>query len=111
MGLCSDCTRLVHGAARRSIRDIQACQLERQPEVVAAAGVELGGMVGKGEPVSSEKSVEATPRGVELCLGLFEPLLRCEHVRETPPNLRIVARERWQKQRLRVRDSILARVD
>ena len=59
-----------------TIRDIRASELERPPTVVAAAGVELRGMVREGELMSPKKLIEAKPCGVELCLGLFEPLLR-----------------------------------
>jgi hypothetical protein len=54
-------------------------------------------MVREGEQVSPKKLIEAKPCGVELCLGLFEPLLRDQHVGKTPPDLRIAARKRWQE--------------
>jgi hypothetical protein len=54
-------------------------------------------MVGEGEKVSAKKLLVANPCGFELCLGLFEPRLRDEHIGETPPDLRIAARQRWQE--------------
>ena len=60
----------------RTIRDIRLRQLERPPVVVAAASVELCGVVCEGEQVSSKKLLEANPRGVKLPLALFEPSLR-----------------------------------
>ena len=83
--------------ACRTIRDIRAREFERPPAVVAAAGVELRGMVREGEQVSLKKLLEAKPCGVELCLGLFEPPLRDQHVGKTPPDLRIAARKRRQE--------------
>ena len=88
---------LLERAARRTIRDIHARELERPPAVVAAAGVELRGMVREGEQVSPKKLIEAKPCGVELSLGLFEPFLRDQHVGKAPSDLRIAARKRRQR--------------
>src|SRR5882672_3714489 len=99
---CADCTRLLHRGARRTISDIRARELERAPTVVAAAGVELRGMVREGEQVLPEKLLEAKPCGVEVGLRLFEPLLRDQHVGKAPADLRIAARDHRQEQRLRV---------
>jgi hypothetical protein len=85
---------LLDRTACRAICDIRAREFERPPAVVAAASVELRGMIRKGERVSPEKLIEANTCGVELYLGLFEPLLREQHVGQTPPNFRIAARQR-----------------
>ena len=77
--------RLLDRTACRTIRDIRAREFERPPAVVAAAGVELRGMVREGEQVFPRSSSKPRPCGVELCLGLFEPLLRDQHVGKTPP--------------------------
>jgi hypothetical protein len=81
-------------AVGRTIRDIRARKFERPPAVVAAAGVELRGMVGEGEQVFLEKRLEAQSRGVELRLGLFSPFLRVSTIGKAPPHLWIAARER-----------------
>ena len=70
-----DRMRLLDRTACRTIRDIRAREFERPPAVVAAAGVELRGMVREGEQVSPKKLFEAETCGVELCLGLFESSL------------------------------------
>jgi hypothetical protein len=70
IGIRRDRTRLLDRTACRTIRDIRAREFERPPAVVAAAGVELRGMVCEGEQVSPKKLIEAKPCGVELCLGL-----------------------------------------
>src|ERR1041384_5952169 len=92
-----DGMHLLHGPLGRAVRHVGAGELERPPSVVTAAGVELRGMVGKGEQMSAKKLIEATPRGVELCLGLVELPLRHQHVGQTPPDLRIGAREGWHE--------------
>ena len=89
--------RLLECTTRRAIRDIRAREFERPPAVIAAASVELRGMVREGEQVSLKKLIEAKACGLELCLGLFEPALRDQHVGKTPPNLWIVARKHWQQ--------------
>jgi hypothetical protein len=86
--------RLLDRPACRSIRDIRAGELERPPVLVAAADVELRSMIRKGERVSLKKLFEAKPRGVELRLGLFEPLLRDQHIGKAPPDFWITARRR-----------------
>jgi hypothetical protein len=86
-----DCT------ARPTIRGIRAGKCERAPAVVAAASVELRGMVGECERVSSKKSLELEPRGVKLRFGLLEPSLRDHDAGQTPPHLRIAARKRRPK--------------
>src|SRR5262245_44501134 len=63
---------LLERAACGTIRDVRAGELEGPPAVVAAAGVELGGMVGEGEQVSPKKLIELQAGGVELRLGLFD---------------------------------------
>ena len=65
-----DRPRLLDRTACRTIRDIRAREFERPPAVVAAAGVELRGMIREGEPVSRKKLIEANTCGVELCLSL-----------------------------------------
>src|SRR5262245_50719136 len=102
--------RLLERTACRTIRDIRARELERAPQVVAAAGVELRGMIREGELVSVQKLFEAEACSVELCLRLFEPFLRDQHVCKAPPDLRIAARNRRQEQRLRVAALALAQV-
>jgi hypothetical protein len=89
-------------SARGMIRDIRARECEGSPTVVAAAGVELRGVVREGEEVFPEELFEPTPCCIELRLGLVGPLLRGEHVGKTPPNLRVAARNRRSEQRLRV---------
>ena len=79
-----DRMRLLDGTARRTIRDIRARELERPPAIVAAAGVELRGMVREGEQMSPKKLIEAGPCGIELSLGLFEPALRSQHIGKAP---------------------------
>ena len=87
--------RLLDRTACRTICDIRV--RERPAAVVAAAGVELRGMVRESEPVSPKQLIEAKPCRVELCLGLFEPLLCDQHVGKTPPDLGIAARKRRQE--------------
>ena len=83
--------RLLDRTACWTICDIRTREFERPPAVIAAAGVELSGMVREGEQMSPKKLIETKPCGVELCLGLFEPLLHDQHVGKTPPDLRIAA--------------------
>ena len=92
-----DCMLLLDRTARGTISDIRARELERPPAIVAAAGVELRGMVREGEQVFFKKLFKAGSCGIELCLGLFEPLLRDQHVGKAPTDLRIAAGERRQK--------------
>jgi hypothetical protein len=73
--------RLLDGTACGTIGDIRARELERPPAIVAAAGVELRGMVREGEQMPLKKLIEAGPRGIELPLGLFESFLRNQHIR------------------------------
>jgi hypothetical protein len=80
MGFHRDRMRLFDRTACRTIRNINTREFQSPPTVVAAAGVELRGMVGKREYVSPKEIIEATACGVELCLGLFEPFLRNQHV-------------------------------
>src|SRR5262245_41419015 len=68
-------------------------------------------MVGEGEGVSAQKLFEAEPCGLELYFGVLEPRLREQYVGKTPADLRIAARQHWQKQRLRVAGSALARMN
>jgi hypothetical protein len=49
--LTGDGVRVLEGTPCRAIRNIHARKFERPPAVVAAAGVELRGMVREGEPV------------------------------------------------------------
>src|SRR5215475_10421835 len=86
-----NCIRLLDRTAGRTIGDIRARKFKRPPAVVAAGGVEFRRMVRESEQVSFKKFIEAKPGGVELCLGLFEPVLRDQHVGKTPPDLRIAA--------------------
>src|SRR5262245_8545152 len=86
-----DRVRLLDRTACGTIRDIRPREFERSPAVVAATGVELRGMIREGEQMFSQKLIEATACGVELCLGFFEPFLRDQHVGKTPPDLRIAA--------------------
>src|SRR5262245_59038032 len=88
---------LLDRTSRRSIRDIRAREFERPPSVVAAAGVELGGMIGEGEEVPAKKLLVAKPRGFKLGLGLFEPALRDQHIGKTPPDLGVAAGKRRQE--------------
>src|SRR4029453_13250800 len=93
----SRCDRvdLPDGTVRRTIRDICAGEFERAPTVVAAAGVELRGVVGEREGGPPKKLTEAEPAVIELLFDLVEPPLRDHDVGQTPPNLRITARKRW----------------
>ena len=93
MGFHRDRMRLFDRTACRTIRNINTREFQSPPTVVAAAGVELRGMVGERECVSPKEIIEATACGIELCLGLFEPFLRDQHVSKTPPDLRIPARK------------------
>src|SRR5262249_12624220 len=90
----SRCDRigLLDRTASLTIRDIRTRECERPAAIVAAAGVELRGMVRERQQVSLEKPFEASPCGVELPLGLFKPPLGYEHVGQTPADLRIAAR-------------------
>src|SRR6516225_11151549 len=97
MGDHGDCTHLLNGTACGTIGDIRARQLKRPPAIVAAAGVELRGMVREGEQMPPKELIEADPRVIELFVGLFEPALRNQRIGETPAHLRIAARKRWQK--------------
>src|SRR5262249_36369713 len=108
--LC-DRMRLLDRAASRTIRDIRSGQLERPPEVVAAAGVEFRGVVREGEQVSPKKLLEAEPCGGELPLALVELSLRDEHISKAPPDLWIAARKCWHEERFRAAGLVLARVD
>jgi hypothetical protein len=90
-GTRSCCIHLLDRTACRTIRNIHAGKLERLPTVIAAAGVELRGMVREGRKCLPRRSNRAAS---SRCLGFFEPLLRNQHVGKTPPDLRIVARKR-----------------
>src|SRR5262249_1443067 len=106
-----DGMRLLERTARRTIGDIRARELERPPAIVAAAGVELSGMIREGEQMPLKKLIEAKTRDVELSLGLFELALRNQHIGKAPIDFRITARKRWQEQRFRVAGAALARAD
>src|SRR6185295_10722765 len=108
---CRNRIRLLERATRRTIRGVRAGELERSPTIVAARRIELRGMIREREQVSLEKLFEARPGGVKLGPGLFEPSLRPQHVRKTPPNLRIAGRTRRCEQCLRVGALALARTD
>src|SRR4030095_1266391 len=97
IGIRRNLVRLPDRTMCRTICDIRTREFERPPAVVSAGGVELRGMVRESEQVSLKKLIEAKARGVELCLRLFKPFLRDEHVGKTPPDLRIAARKRWQE--------------
>jgi hypothetical protein len=71
-----DRSRLLNRTPGRTIRDIRSRQLERPPVIVAAAGVELRGVICEGAQVSPKKLLEAKPCGVELCLAFPQPSLR-----------------------------------
>src|SRR5262249_13624253 len=88
-----DGIRLLDRTACWTIRAGRALEFEGQAAGVAATGVELRGMVREGEKMPPENFIEPKPSGVKLCLGLFEPLLRDQHVGKPPANLRIVARK------------------
>ena len=103
--------RLFDGTACGTIGDIGVRQLEGPPAIIAAAGVELRGMVREGEQMPPKKLIEAGPGGIELSLGLFEPALRSQHIGKAPIDLRIAARKRRQEQRLGVAGAVFARVD
>src|SRR5215469_5780617 len=102
---------LLDRTARGTISDIRARELERPPAIVAAAGVELCGMVREGQQMPSKKLIEAKPCGIELSLGLFELALRNQHIGKTPIDFRIAARKRWQEQRFRVAGAAFARAN
>ena len=76
--------RLLKRSTCRPIRDIRACKFERPLAVVAAAGVEFGGVIREGEHVSLKKTIETSPRGIELRLSFFKPVLRDQHIGKTP---------------------------
>jgi hypothetical protein len=76
--------------ASRTIRGFDVRGFERPPAIIAAASVELRCMVCKSEQVFPKKLFETKSCGVELCLCLFEPPLRDQHIGKTPPNLRIL---------------------
>src|SRR5215470_19414037 len=103
--------RLLDRTACGTIGDIRAREIERPPAIVAAAGVELRGMVREGEQMPLKKLIEAKTRDVELSLGLFALALRNQHIGKTPIDFRITARKRWQEQRFRVASAALARAD
>src|SRR5215831_18256049 len=106
-----DCTHLLKGTACGTIGDIRARELERPPAIVAAAGVELRGMVREGEQMPLKKLIEAKTRDVELSLRLFELALRNQQIGKTPIDFWITARKRWQEQRFRVAGAALTRAD
>lgn len=68
--------------------------------IVAAAGVELRGVVRKGEKVFLKKLVEAGSSGAKFRLGFLEPILRNKHLGEAPADFRVTARNYRQKQNL-----------
>lgn len=103
--------RLLDSTACGTIGYIDTHEFERSPAIVAAAGIELRGMVGEGERVLAKKLIEAIASGIELPFGLFAPALRNQHISKTPTDLRIAARKRWQEQSLCVAGAALARVD
>src|SRR5262249_55436041 len=74
-------------AACRSISDVRVREFECPPTVVAAAGIEFRRMVSESKQMFPEKLLETMARCVELCLGLFEPLLRDKHVGKMPLDL------------------------
>ena len=59
MGDHGDCTHLLNGTACGTIGDIRSRELERPPTIVAAAGVELRGMVREDEQMPLKKLIEA----------------------------------------------------
>ena len=69
-GAHSDRLHLLERPAGRTVREISACEFERPSAVVAAAGVELRGMVRKGKRVCF-KLFKAGSCGIELCLADF----------------------------------------
>src|ERR1043166_3480 len=72
IGTRRDRLRLLDRATGRTIGDIRAREFECPPAVVAAAGVELRGMVRESEQVSVKKLFKAGSGVVELCLGHCE---------------------------------------
>jgi hypothetical protein len=68
IGIHRDRMRLLDRTACRTIRDIRAREFERPPAAVAAAGVELRGMVCEGEQVSPKKLIEAN-RAASSCVS------------------------------------------
>jgi hypothetical protein len=102
---------LLDRPACRTIRGFDAREFERPPAIIAAASLELRCMVRKSEQVFPKKLFETKSRGVELCLSLFEPPLRDQHIGKTPPNLRTSAGSRWQEQDFRVTGLILAHIN
>jgi len=60
IGIHRDRTGLLERTTCGTIRDSRSREFESPPAVVAAAGVELGGMVGEGEQMSPKKLIEAT---------------------------------------------------
>jgi hypothetical protein len=84
----------------RTIRDIKARKFEGLRVIVAAAGVELRGVVRKGEKVFLKKLVEAGSSGAKFRLGFLEPILRNKHLGEAPADFRVTARNYRQKQNL-----------
>ena len=75
LGNQRNCIRLLDGTARGTIGDIGAREFERPPAIIAAAGVELRGMVRESEQMPPQELIEAGPRGIELSLGLFDTCL------------------------------------
>ena len=107
-GIQRDRMRLLDRTACWTIRHIRSREFKCPAAVVTAAGVKLGGVVSEGEQVSPKKLIEAGPRCFELRVGLFESLLRNQHVGKAPSDLRIAARKRWHEKRLGILCSALA---
>src|SRR5262245_59919964 len=84
-----DLTRLPDCTTRRTIRNIDARELQRAPLIVAAAGVELRSMIGEGQQVRSQKSFESKSSRVELPFALGKSLLRDERIGQAPPGFRV----------------------
>jgi hypothetical protein len=71
----SDRVRLLERTTCRTIRAIRARELEWSLAVIAAARVEVRGMIREGEQVFPKPGFEPGPRGIELRFGLLSPHL------------------------------------
>ena len=65
-GRNGDRMRLLEGAQRWAVCDVDACQLESPRSIIAAAGVKLRAMVGKRQQVSLEKASNPD-RAASIC--------------------------------------------
>jgi hypothetical protein len=90
-GIQCDIVSLLEGAQRRTVRHVDARQVQRSAAIIAAPGIKLGTVIGKCKQVPFKKRLEPKfcSLHVRFCFGIS--LLVSQHVSETPTHFWIAA--------------------